>query len=907
MVVGTFKGAANPGLFGRLANYLHEYESDESLFRDFGDLGIGIGGDIGGVDIDWDLNFRHRIVSSHEAIPPGETITGDDISLLRRVGTSRTRLRVNWEYIPEVFTDDDGVSIQVEGGYSVSMSRAQAPTQHDLAPLEGLILEPASQEYANFKQEHEVSMQEHGVVYVTAGSAAAVVDSMAGYIGNKFADTERAALYWDKYSEPLMLFPKSGLPLKMRVFLGDDPTLAVGDKLTFTSFMAVSPLVLGLNQYGARVGFRYFWRFLRETTVKKDKDSFVEVRVRDWRGRGGELTPFKYRPEVRLWIITLGYTFFETVRDDFRERTSDVVYRIDLKTESGMEFFKWLIKESGKITTKPEKPEDEGWEGVEVLTSELSRGKNRDFRIRANFFSWFRYRNNKIGTTRRILLQDAELNEAIRARTREYYSKFGRTKDVRNRSVVIAQSDVRWLESLEQEQRPEDEKIAVIFSTNYSNRWARQGDVRALASGIEKILGMNEPHPVLEEFKNFETEDRTRLTVYLDVSLGPDQIARATKVSQDEIWRAMGELLLGSEFADAWSTEGKRYYWEPGAPSYRSVDPQVASIARHYDVLRGFEGRPLKRSRIFNPAEYSSRDLYRIATKSVKKLQKLSELFLENPNCLRCLVEGYSTGKDIYLIQGLVVRFAGGVETGGVGYDFRILVGNMVRPAGDTNGVEHGYQLPRGGDILRTAEQTWESPPRMRAGQVLLNVSGADREMEEGEPCGIVRLFSDHYFADDVGLRLVWRRARRLADRSLRVDFATLGEPKDFTEAEAEKGFIDYSTFGSERALASEFSTFDDRTLQMEYGSHPFAGRFEQARYFYDIYLPEFNYQPTKKGFTILLRLLNADGFPVSEEQEILMKAPRNYQDLVPEECWQLVPEDVEVSAVTEPEPSFYD
>jgi hypothetical protein len=806
---------------------------------------------------------------------------------------------VTWEYIPELFTDDDGVAIQVEGGYSVSASRAQPPTQHDLSPLEGLILEPASQEYSNFKEENEVSMEKHGVVYVTAGSAAAVVDSMAGYIGNKFADTERAALYWDKYSEPLMLFPKSGLPLKMKVFLGSDPTLAVGDKLTFTSFVAVSPLVIGVNQYGARLGFRYFWRFLRETTIKKEEDSIVEVRVRDWRGRGGELTPFKYRPEVRLWIITLGYTFFETVRDDFRERTSDAVYRIDLKTENGMAFFKWLVKESGRITTKPEKADDEDQEGIEVLTSELSRGKSRDFRIRANFFSWFRYRTNKIGTTRRIILQDAELNEAIRARTREYYSKFGRTKDVRTRSLIIAQSDVDWQDDLELEHQPEDEKIAVIFSTNFSNRWATENDVRAVATGIEKILGLKGPRPILEEFKAFESEDRTRLTVYLDVSLGPDQIKRASEVSDEEYWMALGELLLGPEFADAWSTEGKRYYWEPGAPSYRSVDPQVASIARHYDSLRGFKGRPFKRSRIFNPAEYSSRDLYRIATKTVEKMERLAKLFLENPDCLRCLVKGYSTGKDTFLIQGLVVRFAGGVETGGVGYDFKILVGNMVRPISATNGVVHGYQLPRGGDILRTAEQTWESPPRMRAGQLLLNIAGADRELEEGEPCGKLRLFSDHYFVDDIGIRMVWRRARKRAYRSLKGEVGTLGETEDFTDAEAEKGFIDYSTFDSERALASEFSTFDDRTLQMQYGSHPFDGRFEQARYFYDIYLPEFNYEPTKKGFTILLRLLNADGFPVSEEQEIMMKVPRNYQELVPAECWQLVPEDVIVSPPT--------
>ena len=497
-------------------------------------------------------------------------------------------------------------------------------------------------------------------------------------------------------------------------------------------------------------------------------------------------------------------------------------------------------------------------------------------------------------------MQDAELNEAIRARTREYYSKFGRTKDVRNRSLVIAQSDVRWLEDLDREHQPEDEKIAVIFSTNYSNRWAKEGDVRALATGIEKILGLKGPHSILDEFKAFESEDRTRLTVYLDVSLGPDQISRASRVSADEFWVALGELLLGSEFADAWSTEGKRYYWEPGAPSYRGVDPEVANIARRYDSLRGFKGRPLKRSRIFNPAEYSSRDLYRIAVKTVRKMQSLGKLFLENPDCLRCLVKGYSSGKDIFLIQGLVVRFAGGVETGGVGYDFKILVGNMVRPVGASNDVVHGYQLPRGGDILRTAEKTWESPPRMRAGQVLLNVSGVGRKLEEGEPCGRLRLFSDHYFAEDIGIRIVWRRARKTADRSLKVEFGTLGEPQDFTQAEAEKGFIDYSTFDSERALASEYSTFDDRTLQMQYGSQPFAGRFEQARYFYDIHLPEFNYEPTKKGFTILLRLLNADGFPVSEEQEILMKAPKNYQELVPAECWQLVPEDVEVSVAPE-------
>jgi len=164
MVVGTFKGAADPGLLGQLSNYVFEYENDDSLFRDFGDLGIGIGTEIDPVEIDLDLNFRHRIVSSQEAIPPGHTITADDISLLRKVGTSRSRLRLTWEYIPQIFTEDDGVAIQIEGGYSVSTSRVQPPTVQSTDPLAGLILDPSTQTQASFKDEHDISMDEHGVV-----------------------------------------------------------------------------------------------------------------------------------------------------------------------------------------------------------------------------------------------------------------------------------------------------------------------------------------------------------------------------------------------------------------------------------------------------------------------------------------------------------------------------------------------------------------------------------------------------------------------------------------------------------------------------------------------------------------------------------------------------------------------
>ncbi len=900
MIVGTFKGASETGLLGQLSNYVFEYERDESLFRDFGDLGFGIGGDVGSVSVNLDLNFRHRLVTHHEVLPPGETITAKDLSVLRKVPTSRVRLRADYEYLPEIITDEDGIAIQVEGGYSVSASRAVPPRIQSTDPLAGLIAEPEEADSeekksrsAEFRQEHDINLKDHGVVYVTAGSAASVVDSISGAIGKRFADTEKAAIYWDEYAEPYMLFPKTGLPLKLRVFLPGNDTLVVGDRLTFTSFVGVSPVVVGIDQYGARLGWKYFFRFIRETTVEKEPNGFVKVRVRNWRGHGSELTPFKYRPEARIWFFTIGYTFFETVRDDYRERSSDEVYRIDLKSPSGMEFFKKIVKQSARVNPNPKLPSRDEIEGMEVLASEVTKGKNRNFRLRANFFSWFRLRNSKLATTRRISTQNADLLEAVRVRSREYSKRIGRDQDIRSRSVIIAQSDVRWQDdvSLLQdgvEVHREDEKLAVLISTNYANRWASAAEIRALAEGVDAILDLGGSDPTLEVFKEYESDRKERVTLYLDLSFGPEQITRSSLVSDEVVWRALGELLLGPELRDAWTTEARRYWWEPDAPPYRGADPPVRHVSLHYDRLRGFEHRPSKRSRIFNPAEYRSSDLYRLAKKTYRKLEQLNQLFLENPDCLGCLAKGYSTGKDVLLIQALAVRFAGGVQEGGVGYDYQLLVGDMVRPIGSSNNVEHGYQLPRGAEILYSAEQTWNSPPRLRAGQMLVNASGRDHELGPGEPCGKIRLFSDHHFADDLSLKLQWRQKKNLADEPLAAEYASLGEAQEFTQELADKETLDYQSVRSENTLGSEYSAFDDRVRSMQHGENPFTGRWEAARYFYEIYVPSFVHPPGKKGYTILLRVLNPAGLPVTEEQEILITAPKHFESLVPEECWQL-------------------
>jgi hypothetical protein len=885
LVIGNFKGSRGTGIISRLGSLLFEYERDDSLYRDLGDLGIGIDASISDLQLDWDTYFRRRVVQSHEEKLPGETITASDISYYRNVSAARTRLRATVDYLPD-FAGEADAGVEVEGGFAVAMARAQQPTVHTEEPLETVLLDSGGKEFKKFFDENGVSLDKHGAAYVTMGSIGAVVDATAGSLGNQLADTERAAVYWDDYAEPIMLFPKTGLPLKLGVFTSEDSQLAVGDSLTFTTFVGISPLYARYAASGVRIGYKRFFRLLRETTIRKDPDSVVVVRVRNWRGRGNELTPFKFRPSIRVFVVNIGYTFFESVLDRFREKVSDVTFRIDLETEEGARFFETLVKQSGRARISPQlEPIDQG-SGVEVLRSELSRGKIHSWRVRASLSSLFRYRKSQLGSTQRIATKDAELREVTRLRSREYRNRIGRDRDVKSASVINVQSDVEWREDLETEGQRQDEKLAVTINTVYSARYANEKEVHALAAGVETLLGLAEPHPVLSELQTLPVEGKTRLWLNLGLSFGPEEIERLAAVTPDQLWTELGGVLLGPEYRDVWSTEGRRYWWHPLAPPYNGVEPRVSHISRHYDALRNYQ-RPAKKSRVFSPQEYSSRTIFRLASKTVKKFQQLQKVLVEERDCLQCLVSAYSTKADVMLIQALAVRFGGDAEAGGVGYDFEFLVGDMVRPVGDSNGILHGYQLPRGGEIVRNAEIIGDSVPRLRAGQMLLNVDGPNVESDlEHAPCWKLRLYSDHVFDEGLRLRVHWRLARSGSDRSLEVAFFDLPEPRPYSEiagTQGEEGFVEPRL---ERSMTGGYGV-QRRTRRTPSGqpAAPFQSRLGQARYYYDVPLPWLEGLSEKPGYTVLVRVLNPDGLPVTEEQEVLMHLPGDWQQRVPPFC----------------------
>ena len=887
LVIGDFTGSTGVGLTSLLSNWFFEYERGDSLYRDMGDLGVGIGGEIGSVQLNLDWYFRRRVARWQETKPAGSTITADDISYLSNINTSRLRLRADFNYW-ENLDEWASVGIRTEGGFSVSLARKRQPTVFFDGTESTESLGSMGHEFSQFFVEEDVNLNENDFVYVTVGSLAAVVDGAAAAAGNRFAATEQAAVYWDEYSRPMMLFPDLGIPVRLNAFMGDDPAMAVGDSLTFLTFTGISPLAAGVREYGVQLGYQRYLRLLRETTVVKEPDDELLVRVRDWRGNGYEVTPFKYRPEVRIWILRLGYTFFESVVDRYRERVSDITYRLDLKTEPGMDKFKQLLRRSARVRITPEVVEQEEQEGVEVLYTELDNGRTHNGRMRANFFAWFDYRKRQLGNTRRILTRDAEFREITRGRMKEYKNRITKKREAQVRSVIRVQSDVNWFDPNDPRASQGDERLATTVVTNMSFRFASQEEIRTLVGLVEKILGFDEPQPALEELKLRELDDRTKVAFDLAVSFGPEESKRFAAVSDEDIWRALAALLLGPEHEDAWATPSDRHWWEPGAPAHAGPQPSFRHIGRYYDQVRGYE-KPAGNNRFFTAQHTRSQKLYRMAKKAYRKFNQLRQAFGEEEDCLQCLVDGYASELDIYLQQALAVRFGGGVEGGGVGFDFNFLIGDMTKPVGGSNDVLHGFHIDAA-EIVPNTETLRDSPPRIRNGQALLNVTGSAPDPPSADaPCWKIRLFSDFLFDEDLRLRMEPRVAKKLQrGQLLETLVLPLGEPhpiEELPEIELARELFDPRT---KMSLSSEYAVGRNYSEHLG-GETAWAAELDLPQYFYEIGVPVVKNQVAlSNDYTALVRVVNSIGLPVTEEQVIRMNLPEEWIEAVPAHCEQL-------------------
>ncbi len=843
LVLGSFRGSGASGWLNRINNWIFEYERDDALFQDLGDIGVGVGFDVDEVEVDWDTFFKRRVVLAHAELEPGQTVTEDDLSRYRTLSRARTRLRVRWNYLPDL-VGQIGVGLEVEGGYSLAIARSHQPRIASDRAFEPMSRTKTIKEVKTFFREHELN-KNSDLIDVLFGSMAAVTNKAVGEIGERTADTEKAAIFFDGYAEPMTYLTVSNLPPTPVLFTSDDSPIQVGDAITFTTFGGFSPVRANAREYGFQISLKQFRRFIRETTVLREEDNVMLVRVRKLLWNGQEFIPIKFRPRVRvLQVFKLAYTFFDIKRDSFHQTASDVTYRIDLENPVARDFFRELVQEAARVQRRPPPLTIEMRPGVETLRTEFRKGRTRDRVSRVRFFSWARFRKAHITSIHEVQTADAEMQEVIRARIHEARKPFGRKRRFRSRSVITTQSDI---ESSKMHDGPEihpGERYATTIETSISAPKASGADLRSLGRNLQTILDFPDPPEEFEPLSSLPEEALSGLTFDLLLSFGPEQAERLETVTETQLWIVLAELLLGPQFRGAWSTPDQRFWWQPTSRAHGRASFTDGHISDYYDSLRGF--RSVRNHNLgFSPSQYSSRRLFIKASKLVKKFQGIQREIREG-DCLKCMARVFSKASDVVMLQALLVRFGGGVELGAVGYRAEVFSNEMASPAEMSNDVAYTYRHQQTEEILGDVELVREPSPRFRGGELQLQV--VDSELQTTDrldtACWRLKLYSDLLFEPTTSLRLYLRDAKTGVDKELMIATLKFGEAYPVPKAP-----------------------------------------FMKARYYYEIPIPWSGDLLEKEGYSLLIRGINSEGLPVTEEQEIRLQMPRDWPDLVPPRC----------------------
>jgi len=809
-LLGTFKGSTSSRLLTEARNLIFEFESSGDLYDDLGDLSIGLGFKGDDWKVDWDNAFNRRILPSHETIEPGGRLTSANLSSYLDFSRLGSRGRFDYNYVPDIVGESD-LGARVEYGFVLNRRRRRDPIQVGDRPMAEILDDIQAEDtfFERYPLERDTSLV-RGTTIVIGGLA----DKLSDWLGEKSADTEQGALFFELYADPSALALDLGVPVEATLFTGETPGVRVGDSIEHTSFLGLVPAQIGYNKYGVRISFQSFFRFMRETTLTRVSERVVRVRVRNTFGRGIEVTPFKVRPELRVFgLFKLGYTLYEYKLGGNHGTSSEVEYRVDLAVPGALDALRQLLGDGTRVAWRPLAEAALRADGVRVLGQQLRRGDDRFAQQRLQLFSWMRYRGRGLASTAEVERDGERFREVVRVRSRDYARgskrRWSTSSSITSQGNLVQRgAEGEWIAN-------PSGRAALSIVTSVRNHRATDAEVRRQADVLAAILGLAETPAVLEELGSYRSTEPSRVSWSLELSFDGPILGKALSASDAEAWRALGELLLGPGGGDAWSSEEARRAWKRQGRQARDADLEPLAAAT-----------------------WSGRKALRVAGRTVEHLEDLRRYALDD--CLRCLGRAYRKRKELGLLQALLVRLAGGVESSGLGYHFEIFQQDMLAPVTVSNGIRHVFRRDIAEPDVEERE-AWSveamgnrefrsADSRLRGGFLWLNENPASVD----STCWILRLFSDLEIDADLEVRIDLRDASDAwADPEIRRGAMPIGAPHE--------------------VVMTPFMT---------------------ARYYYDVPLPSTAGFLEGEAYTLLVRILNADGYPVTEEQQIRFEWP---------------------------------
>lgn len=825
--IGSFTGAPVEGAGEFFDNELFREARSGDLFQELGDFDISFGKTWSATSLDASITYSRRVLDKHRELPPGSTLGDRDLSWFQAVNSARAKTSLDVDYLPDS-SALIGVGFHAESGFVLTAAETQSPRKLGPEFSRTVSRENLRAELAGYWDKNDARFRKKLLPRLSR-TLLAMLDALATEINLGFEDTEKGALYFEGFVEPMTLWVDLGFPLKTELFTSADPRLQPGDGATYTAFVGISPLRLSARELGMRASFEYFYRLIRETTVIELADDHVLVRVRTIAAKGREITPIKIRPEVRLGFLRYGYTFLQDRRDAGKFRAADLVYRFDLGTPEGRAALDDLLGAKNRVRLKSPLEAAAKGKGVEILSAELRSGDRRDLNLLARFPSWFRTKRQNLAVVQDIKIGQATVREATQGqRASLKVRKLGRRRDEGSSAVLTLQATrVQGSESA----RPR----AIEVRTAMSDRRAGPGARRQVATLWRTLPGQPEPPPEL-----FGTEN-VGIVASITAGARGEALNRLLAMRSEEIWRTVATAVLGADLGDSWLTGEQRQAWRAGhgRKGRRRLAAAERFVAwfddlRHRTAQGDIDGRGWTRNALRREDFPILSRLILAAgtaggTAGAQDGGSLSaEIWTdEMPRPLR-IARGRSPISRLGALAAEPEAAPEGTAPG-------------PAPALGPNGAPQRLE----GSTVETAAHARDidslrsSAPRLLAGRMFVVEQGPGATIDGPKQFNL-SLFSDLRFAPEHRVRIELRRSRIRADLPLAVVGIPAGEPHPVPE-----GPFAISKFRYDLRLPSGLAEkIDDR--------HPYS---------------------------VYVRVLNAEGLPLTEEEPLHFRLPRNKQN----------------------------
>ncbi len=818
--IGSFNGASFEGAGEFFDNELFREARSGDLFQELGDLDISFGQTWSGTKLDAAITYSRRVLDKHLEMAPGSTVKERDLSWFQTVNSARAKTTVDVDYLPDS-NSTINIGLHAESGFVLTAAETQPPRQLGPAFSRTATRENLRAELAGYWDSRDARFRKR-ILPRVGRTVLALLDGLATEINLGFEDTEKGALYFEGFVEPMTLYVDLGFPLKTDLFTSADRRLQPGDGATYTAFVGISPLRLSAHEIGLRASFEYFYRLIRETTVIEQENDHVLVRIRTIAAKGRELTPIKIRPEIRLLFLRYGYTFLQDRRNTNQFRAADLVYRFDLRTPEGRAALDDLLGAKNRVRLKSPIEAAKRGRGVEILTAELRSGDRRDLNFLARFPSWFRAKRQGLA-----VVQDVEIGKAI---VREATQGQRSSLKVRNigRRRDQGSSEVLTLQATHPDGTEAAQPRAIEVRTTIRDRQAR-AEPRAKVADLWRTLPGN-PAPPPELLG----EETIGVVASFTVGARGQALARLLTLHSEEVWRTVAQAFLGEEEGESWLNPERRAAWK-AAHGFRERR-RLTDAERFVSWFDGFRFRAAHGeidARGWTKQSLRRED-YRIVSRLILAAGKAADGTAQ---------AGASSSGEIWTDQmPRPMRLTRGrspiSNLGGLAAEPEAAPVGTVASTPGTNGSPQRLD----GSTVETAAQARDidslrsSAPRLIAGRMFYVQPEAPEVNVRLPKVFYVSLYSDLRFAPNHRLRIELRRSRIRADLPLAVAQVPVGQPQAVPE-----------------------------------------GPFALSKFRYDVSLPRKLAERVddRHPFSVYLRVLNAEGLPLTEEEPLHFRVPR--------------------------------